>query len=44
MPAIEYSRGTADNISTRFHIMIFLYDDLKVRDVPINFRFFFFYG
>lgn len=38
MPAIEYSRGTADNIFTRFHIMAFLYDDLKVIDVPINFR------
>lgn len=39
MPAIEYSKGTADNIFTRFHIMAFLYDDLKVIDVPINFRF-----
>lgn len=43
MPAIEYSRGTADNIFTRFRIMAFLYDDLKVRHVPIN-LIFFFYG
>lgn len=41
MPAIEYNRGTADNIFARFHIMAFLYDDLKVIDVPINFRYFF---
>lgn len=44
MPAIEYSRHTADNIFTRFHIMAFLYDDLEVIDVPINLRLFFFYG
>lgn len=43
MPAIEYSRDTADNIFTRFHIMAFLYDDLEVIDVPINLRFFIFF-
>lgn len=44
MPAMEYSRGTAGNIFTRFHIMAFLCDDLKVIDVSINFRFKFFMG
>lgn len=44
MPAMEYSRGTAGNIFTRFHIMVFLYDDLKVINVSINYRFKSFYG
>lgn len=44
MPATEYSRGTAGNIFTRFHIMAFLYDELKVINVSINYRFKSFYG
>lgn len=42
MPAIEHRRGTADNIFTRLLIMALLYDDLKVIDAPINFRYRFF--
>lgn len=39
MPAVEYSRGTADNIFMWFHIMAFLYGDLKVINVPMNVSF-----